>query len=115
MATTKHSKGPWRIDNWDEVDESGREYVDILDAQGVNICTVADCDAPIIAAAPLMLEALKAVLEVHDEPCRLDHHGLCQTHHLRSNDAGEPECEVELVRAAIAAASGAAKEEGRGE
>ena len=57
-----HSKGPWRIDNWDEIDSGGREYVDILDAQGVNICTVADCDARLIAAAPEMLDALRAVM-----------------------------------------------------
>ena len=58
-----HSKGPWRIDNWDEVDQGGREYVDILDAEGVCICTVVDRDSAIVAAAPLMLEALKAVAE----------------------------------------------------
>ena len=48
-----------------------------------------------------LLGAAKAVLEVLNEPCRYDHHGLCQTHHLRTNDHGEPECEVGLLRAAI--------------
>ena len=73
--------------------------------------SVSKSDAALIAAAPPMLSALKAVLEVHDEPCRLDHHGLCQTHHLRRNDAGDPECEVALVRAAIAKAEGRKKKE----
>ena len=49
-----------------------------------------------------LLEAAKAVLEVIDEPCRYDYHGLCQTQ--RTND--EPEYEVELLRAAIKLAEG---------
>ena len=106
-----HSKGPLTVDR-QRRSEFGI-HISIDDSTGRTVAYgVADEYADLFAAAPLMLEALKAVLEVHDEPCRLDHHGLCQTHHLRSNDAGEPECEVELVRAAIAAASGAAKEEG---
>lgn len=50
--------------------------------------------------------ACLAVYQIYrgDEPCRLDHHGLCQSHHLRRNADGEPECEVLLLRAAIAKA-----------
>ena len=106
-----HSKGPWRIGVrcWCE----GSIGFELLSADNRRIGFVESLeDATLAAAAPEMLSALKAVLEIYDEPCRLDHHGLCQTHHLRRNDAGEPECEVELIRAAIAAASGAAKEEG---
>lgn len=51
--------------------------------------------------AERLLEAAKAVLEVESEPCRLDHHGLCQTHNLRTNDNGEPECQIQLLKDAI--------------
>lgn len=44
--------------------------------------------------------ALDAILEIQDEPCRYDHHGYCQTHHLRTKD-GEPECEIMLGRKAL--------------
>lgn len=49
-----------------------------------------------------LVKAGKAMFEVHDYPCRLDHHGLCQEHHLRSVD-GKGECEVQLMRDALAA------------
>ena len=99
-----HSNGPWTATFNGEPDD---DIWDIHSADGELLAvSVSKSDAQLIAAAPEMLEALKSMLEVHDEPCRLDHHGLCQTHHLRRNDAGEPECEVELIRAAIAAAEG---------
>ena len=47
-------------------------------------------------------EALKAYLEVHDDPCWHDHHGLCQAHNCRSNAAGAPECQVALAREVLA-------------
>ena len=105
-----HSKGPWF--RRDSVDEGGNIYHMWFDADGNELNLFGSdeahgkANADLCAAAPLMLEALRAVLEIYDEPCRLDHHGLCQTHHLRRNDAGEPECEVELIRAAIAATEG---------
>ncbi len=46
-------------------------------------------------------KACAAALEVCDSPCRLDHHGLCQEHNLRRNEAGEPECQVTMLRAAL--------------
>ena len=46
--------------------------------------------------------ALRAGLEPQeDDPCWYDHHGPCQAHSLRRNDAGEPECEVAMMRAAL--------------
>ena len=45
--------------------------------------------------------ALRAMLAVESEPCRHDHHGLCQEHNLRRNETGEPECQVELARRAL--------------
>lgn len=54
-------------------------------------------------------EALNAMLEPQTESCRYDHHGLCQSHSLRRNDKGEPECEVALARAAIALPKGETK------
>ena len=97
----QHSKGPWTAELIYD------KYFDIVDADGYDVAEeVGLDDADLIAAAPEMLGVLRAMLEVHDEPCWLDHHGLCQTHYLRRNDAGEPECEVELARAAIAKAEG---------
>jgi hypothetical protein len=67
-----------------------------------------NANARLIAAAPDLLAACKAALECFgDVPCRLDHHGLCQEHNLRTNEAGNPECQVSLLRAAIAKAEGA--------
>lgn len=37
---------------------------------------------------------LEEWLEIHDTPCRFDHHGYCQEHYLQ--DKGE--CIVELTR-----------------
>ena len=47
--------------------------------------------------------AIDAALEL-DDPCWFDHHGLCQAHNLRRNAAGEPECQMKLLRAAAEAA-----------
>ena len=103
-----HSKGPWKPCNMAFKGGKADDNIwDVYSDDGELLAvSVSKSDAALIAAAPLMLEALRAVLEIYDEPCRLDHHGLCQTHHLRRNDAGEPECEVELIRAAIAATEG---------
>lgn len=48
------------------------------------------------------MEVIKALLEPQDSPCRKDHHGLCQEHHLRRNVKGDPECEVEMAREYLA-------------
>ncbi len=37
-------------------------------------------NAAIIAAAPEMLATLKLFTERDGEPCRFDHHGMCQEH-----------------------------------
>lgn len=54
-------------------------------------------------------KALAAMLEPQTEACRFDHHGLCQSHHLRTNERGEPECEVAMARAALRAHEGKVK------
>ena len=58
-------------------------------------------NAQAIAAVPELIKALKAYAELETEPCRFDHHGLCQAHNLRRNAKGEPECQMQLVRAAL--------------
>ena len=63
-------------------------------------------DESLIAAAPELLAACEAVLEIYRDECRYDHHGLCQEHHLRRNAEGYPECEVKLLKDAIAKAKG---------
>ena len=49
-----------------------------------------------------MLAALEKMVEVHNEGCRLDHHGCCQEHYL--DEAGE--CRVARALDAIAKAKG---------
>lgn len=47
---------------------------------------------------------LQEWLDMHDEPCRLDHHGYCQTHFLESD------CLAKRTRAALAAQAVAMRE-----
>lgn len=86
----------------------GRDWR-VVDTRGE---TVANVHAPArwaqglaqkFAAAPVMLDALRAVLAaIGDEPCRPDHHGYCQTHNL------EPvaECWFGRLKAAISKVEG---------
>jgi hypothetical protein len=73
---------------------------------------MADCEdedwdnARLIAAAPDLLAACKAVLATADTPCQPDHHGLCQEHNLEPIET----CWVLLARAAIARAGGEEKQ-----
>lgn len=61
----------------------------------------------LIAAAPELLSCLIEMVEVNDEPCRLDHHGYCQAHFL--DNVNEGGCRVANSRAAIAKATGETK------
>jgi hypothetical protein len=63
-----------------------------------------DANARLIAAAPDLLSCLIEMVEVHDEPCHLDHHGCCQSHFL--DDVNDGGCRVANARAAIAKATG---------
>lgn len=47
------------------------------------------------------VDALRAIFDVQDSPCRHDHHGLCQEHNLRRNANGEAECQVPMARAIL--------------
>lgn len=61
--------------------------------------------AKLRAQVERMRTALEAILEVHDSPCWHDHHGLCQEHHLREIEVDGkwvPQCEMQLVREALA-------------
>lgn len=105
-----HTPGPWRCRTFPGT--MTRPYVlgpphPVDGGDYAPICQPdSDANARLIAAAPKLLEACKAVLEIYSDPCFYDHHGLCQAHHLRSNQKGEPECEVELLRKAINEAEG---------
>lgn len=47
-----------------------------------------------------LLAALEEMTEVHDEPCRIDHKGFCQSHFLDNvNDGG---CRVSTAKAVVA-------------
>ena len=56
-----------------------------------------------LEAAERVVEAAEVMMEVEDESCWYDHHGLCQSHNLRCNDAGQAECQVGLMRQALSA------------
>jgi hypothetical protein len=63
MSETKHTPGPWQV-------EDSSDWMDIVDADGDLIAEIepGECEkgnAQLIAAAPELLEALKAVLLFH--------------------------------------------------
>ena len=60
--TAKHTPGPWVVHTFTI---SGKEKLEVLDATGTNACVQAN--AHLIAAAPAMYEALKALHSVLDQ------------------------------------------------
>lgn len=50
-------------------------------------------DGRLMSKAPKLLEVLKLFMD--DVPCRLDHHGVCQTHSMMNP------CEMKLARDVI--------------
>ena len=90
-----------------ETQTDGRELTLIFESvkdleTGLNVYRSHDKKhARLFAAAPDLLEVLKAFVE--DTPCRLDHHGCCQEHGGMINNV----CLNEKAKAAIAKAEGA--------
>ena len=62
MSTPKHTPGPWAVHTFTI---SGKEKLEVLDATGTNACVQAN--AHLIAAAPAMYEALRDLLQGHEE------------------------------------------------
>ena len=58
MSTPKHTPGPWAVHTFTI---SGKEKLEVLDATGTNACVQAN--AHLIAAAPAMYEALRAIIK----------------------------------------------------
>jgi len=64
MNTSKHTPGPWHISTTRSRETS------VADSRGINLCVLGDAslfdtlapDANLIAAAPAMYEALKAIV-----------------------------------------------------
>lgn len=46
-----------------------------------------------------LLDCLVELVEVNDEPCRLDHHGYCQSHFL--DDVNDGGCRVANAKSVI--------------
>lgn len=124
--TTQHTPGPWNtchMDGWKiNFDFKGEGTVEthaVCDANGKIVAFAVDHadsafadlntdHADLIAAAPDLLSCLIEMVEVHDEPCHLDHHGCCQSHFL--DDVNDGGCRVANARAAIAKATGESNE-----
>ena len=51
-----------------------------------------------------LVQCLQEMVDVHDEPCRLDHHGYCQSHFL--DDVNDGGCRVANAIEAIKKATG---------
>ena len=62
MSAPKHTPGPWAVHTFTI---SGKEKLEVLDATGTNACVQAN--AHLIAAAPAMYEALRDLLQGHEE------------------------------------------------
>jgi hypothetical protein len=66
MTHTKHTPGPWHIGtNGDSIDAANLDKICDIPRYVTNPNRVAD--AALIAAAPDMLEALKSIIEWHDD------------------------------------------------
>ncbi len=104
---SKHTPGPWTIKNIQEVETgctlrgSPYYFMEILDNEKIEIlrASLSEADARLIAAAPQMLEALKAVIG----------HGYYEPKHPAGQDEVSKSA-IALVRSAIAKAEGGAIE-----
>jgi len=116
---TKHTQGPWKYIQLTQkviarsvggcnLEESDHMIADIRGwshlAYLKDGAEIQDANGLLIAAAPDLLSCLIEMVEVHDEPCHLDHHGCCHSHFL--DDVNEGGCRVANARAAIAKATG---------
>jgi hypothetical protein len=108
--STKHTQGPWIVNSFGCVHQQGNESAFIplispwVESAFDESDEIALANSNLIAAAPDLLSCLIEMVEVHNEPCHLDHHGCCQSHFL--DDVNEGGCRVANARAAIAKATG---------
>jgi hypothetical protein len=100
---SQHTQEPWVFGYSNDTgpdDDYFREFFEITTLNGLVVARAdKEADARLIAAAPDLLAALKDLLEVQDEPCRIDHQGYCQAHYL--DDVSHRGCRVSRARAAI--------------
>lgn len=102
--SSKHTPAPWS----NGLDAFGKPIIcqqydfQLSSAEEPNEEWQANCR--LVSAAPDLLSCLIEMVEVHDEPCRIDHHGCCQSHFL--DDVNDGGCRVANARAAIAKATG---------
>ncbi len=102
--STKHTPGPWIVRGGFSIYAADGK-TPVADAcLNESVATTDEANARLIAAAPDLLSCLIEMVEVHDEPCHLDHHGCCQSHFL--DDVNDGGCRVANARAAIAKATG---------
>lgn len=111
---SQHTPGPWVKALTGQVMHSYSQPIAIAQQSAANMVAgvfddvsggrdVADANARLIAAAPDLLAALEKMVAVHDEPCRFDHNGYCQSHYLDHQVDG---CLVQIARDAIKKARG---------
>ena len=65
-APTKWTPGPWRVDGQWLMDADGATLGEILDPRAGPCAAESDANARLIAAAPELYEALKAVVAIAD-------------------------------------------------
>lgn len=102
MNTDRHTPGPWIIAASGVVGYTtanrGFAIIATIESQGEGREWV--YNGLLVAAAPKMLDTLRALVALHPDECRFDHHGNCQAHSL-----GRP-CEIAVARLVIARATG---------
>ncbi len=107
---TQHTPGPWGIQtHLRYAINSPTRHVAMVSCmekkegdRGEN-----EANARLIHLAPDLLKALEELLEVQDEPCRIDHQGYCQSHYL-DNVNIHGGCRVANARALVAKVKGGA-------
>jgi len=81
---------------------SDAEYM--LELADEYVAEIAQELSHVTAQRDKLLAACKMMWECYGSNCRHDHHGYCQEHTLRTNAEGDGECEIPILRAAIAEA-----------
>lgn len=101
MSTTQHTPGPWIVSRESNGTHIRNAIGGLVASMEAGSQSARDRDAPLIAAAPELLESLRAVLAVLEQPVTRN---LRMESSIFNSDIGMLE---RFTRAAIAKATGA--------